>query len=233
MSPLGRPVYWRGSGPTVIVLHELNGLSPGAFDFAANLAASGFKVHLPLLFGHPCQDSSFLGYLESCLREFACSSVSDTGKAGAYVKKLVGELGSSVPALAVVGMCLTGAFPLETLFPGTKVRAAVMSQPALPFGSGAKQRSVGVSEAQMKAARDSKVPILGLRFKKDTICTCERFKYLQLYFGQQFAKLELDAPDHFHATWTHRLHAVLTGDFGAQKEKGRTCVREFLHKHLD
>jgi hypothetical protein len=45
----------------------------------------------------------------------------------------------------VIGMCLPGGLPLNVIA-NPKVRAAVMSQPAIPFGGQDKQKNVGVSE---------------------------------------------------------------------------------------
>ncbi len=49
-------VFWTGDGSPVLVLHELPGLSPAALRFGRRLAARGFRVYLPLLFGEPGQD---------------------------------------------------------------------------------------------------------------------------------------------------------------------------------
>ena len=228
----GRCVYSQiGKGPPVILLHELNGLSPGCIDFGAELVAAGFTVHMPLLFGHAPMDDAFLGYFEACLGMFSCSSGEAVAKPGEWLRRFIDEIGPADGAAAnisVIGMCLTGALPLETQL-GSKVRAIVMSQPALPFGGGEKQRSVGVSDVWLEKAKQSGVPMLGLRYMEDTICTCERFTYLKLRFGDQFTCLEYHGPDHFKTTLTHRLHAVLTGTFDdAVKKKARATVIGFL-----
>jgi len=40
-----------GSGPAVLVLHEIPGLHPGVIDFARRLIVAGYTVYLPSLFG--------------------------------------------------------------------------------------------------------------------------------------------------------------------------------------
>ena len=61
-------VYERGSSDKIVVLlHELNGLSPGCIDLGVQLVDHGFRVFMPLLFGHPTQDSVLLGTIQSCL----------------------------------------------------------------------------------------------------------------------------------------------------------------------
>src|SRR5258708_38411377 len=65
-----RPVYKRGAGPAVIVIHEMPGLHPLVVRFADRVAAAGMPVYLPKLFGqagrpadHPLGPSPMLGGL--------------------------------------------------------------------------------------------------------------------------------------------------------------------------
>ena len=51
--PYTRPVYRRGSGPAVIIIHEVPALHTLVIDFADRLAASGMTVICPSLFGTP------------------------------------------------------------------------------------------------------------------------------------------------------------------------------------
>ena len=44
-------VFRLGSGPPVIVLHELFGAGPALFRFAHRVADEGFEVYVPILFG--------------------------------------------------------------------------------------------------------------------------------------------------------------------------------------
>src|SRR6185312_9663410 len=68
-----REVYRRGSGPAVIVIHEMPGLHPVVVEFADRVAAAGMTVFLPVLFGvpgrpatHPASALTMLGGL--CVR---------------------------------------------------------------------------------------------------------------------------------------------------------------------
>ena len=45
------PVYVRGSGPGVLLLHELPGMVPQCVELARLIAQRGFTVFMPLLFG--------------------------------------------------------------------------------------------------------------------------------------------------------------------------------------
>ena len=51
--PYTRPVYRRGSGPAVIIIHEIPGLHPLVVRFADHVAAAGMTVFCPSLFGTP------------------------------------------------------------------------------------------------------------------------------------------------------------------------------------
>lgn len=48
-----RPVYRRGRGPGVLVIHEIPGITPEVAAFARSVADAGFDVALPVLFGTP------------------------------------------------------------------------------------------------------------------------------------------------------------------------------------
>ena len=51
--PWTRPVFRRGDGPAVIVIHEIPGLHPQVVAFADRLVEAGMTVFLPSLFGTP------------------------------------------------------------------------------------------------------------------------------------------------------------------------------------
>jgi hypothetical protein len=129
-------------------------------------------------------------------------------------------------------MCETGSFPLATMKKGSKVKAVVLSQPAIPFSKD-RQNDAGIAPTTMDQAKGSGTPILYFRFKKDTISTAARYDYLLKYFGSQ--QLEghcLDGPSDFHPTWDHRLHAVLTGPFGDIREYARRTTIQFFKDRL-
>ena len=45
------PTYRKGQGPAVVVIHEIPGITPDVIAFADEVAAAGFTVVLPHLFG--------------------------------------------------------------------------------------------------------------------------------------------------------------------------------------
>ena len=48
-----RTVYRKGTGPGVIVIHEIPGITPTVIAFAEEVVAAGFTVVMPQLFGRP------------------------------------------------------------------------------------------------------------------------------------------------------------------------------------
>ncbi|MEK7411423.1 MAG: dienelactone hydrolase family protein, partial [Actinomycetota bacterium] len=43
--------YFRGSGPGVVIVHEIPGITPSVARFANDVVAAGFTVVMPLLVG--------------------------------------------------------------------------------------------------------------------------------------------------------------------------------------
>jgi dienelactone hydrolase len=47
------PTYRKGSGPGVILIHEIPGITPEVIGFAEELVAAGYTVVMPHPFGRP------------------------------------------------------------------------------------------------------------------------------------------------------------------------------------
>src|SRR3984893_7803687 len=56
--PWTRKVFWRGTGPAVIIIHEIPGLNPLVVRFADRIADAGMTVYLPSLFRQPGRPAS-------------------------------------------------------------------------------------------------------------------------------------------------------------------------------
>jgi hypothetical protein len=61
-------VFRGGSGPAVLVLHEIPGLHPGVIDFARRLIAAGYSVYLLSLYGGPAAPAKGREIAPSILR---------------------------------------------------------------------------------------------------------------------------------------------------------------------
>ena len=59
------PTYRRGTGPAVIVIHEIPGLTPLVAKFANEVVDRGFTVIMPSLVGTPAKGPSNLYMLQS------------------------------------------------------------------------------------------------------------------------------------------------------------------------
>src|SRR5258708_40253570 len=66
-------VYDLGStGPDVILLHELPGLSFDTVTLARKLTGEGYAVHVPLIFGKFSDNDATQEGFRKCLNEFNC-----------------------------------------------------------------------------------------------------------------------------------------------------------------
>ena len=238
-----RPVYRRGSGPGVVVMHEIPGIHPGVAAFAARVADAGFSVAMPLMFGTPGKPVSTGYILEQMLhvcisREFrllaARESSPITNWLRALCRNLHAELGGK--GIGAIGMCLTGNFALA-LMVDEAVMAPVLSQPSLPFPFGKSRRAgLHVSDEDLAIARRRNVPVLGLRFTQDRACPGERFDRLRAEFGDLFEAVEIDSSKGNAFGIPQDAHSVLTLHFvdqdGHPTKKALDRVLAFFRERL-
>jgi dienelactone hydrolase len=239
------PVYRAGTGPAVIVIHEIPGIHPGMLDFARRLLQAGYTVYLPSLFGRPGQPASTGAVLGSILRvcvsrEFAVLADRTSPVVGwlrALATTAHRECGG--PGVGAVGMCLTGGFALAMAVEPA-VLAPVVSQPGLPAPLTARKRAaVGLDPAdlaQVKARTHQGLCVLGLRFSADRGCPAERFQRLRRELGGAFEAIEVgSSPGNPYGIPT-RAHAVLTVDLvdepGHPTRAALERVQEFLDQRL-
>ncbi len=133
--PWTRQVFRRGSGPAVIVIHEIPGIHPLVIRFADRVAAAGHTVFLPSLLGKPGKPVA-VGYAISSMiaaicirREFnfwaADRSSPIVDWLRALARKAHEECGG--PGVGAVGMCFSGGFALAMMTEPTVI-APVLSQ---------------------------------------------------------------------------------------------------------
>jgi dienelactone hydrolase len=214
-----RPVFKRGAGPAVIVIHEMPGLHPLMVRFADRVAEAGMTVYLPSLFGTPGRPVSAgygLGVMLKAIcisREFhvwssnASSPIVDWLRA--LARKALAECGGR--GVGAVGMCFTGGFALAMMTEPAVV-APVMSQPSLPMGRKGRA-ATDASPAEIACIKrrleDEDLSVMGLRFRGDPFVPEERFVALKAMFGERFEAVELEASDAAH-TGGMAAHSVLT-----------------------
>jgi dienelactone hydrolase len=217
-----RHVYRRGTGPAVIIIHEIPGLHPLVVRFADRVAAAGHTVFLPTLFGQPGRPVS-TGYILSSMLKAICVqrefTVWAAGKSSpivdwlrALARQVHKECGG--PGVGAVGMCFTGGYALA-MMTDPSVIAPVLSQPSMPAPINARNRaSIDASPEEIaivkKRLEDEDLSILALRFNGDPAVPPERFDYLRSCFGSRCETIELNPADAAPSPDGRAPHSVLT-----------------------
>lgn len=215
-----RPVFRAGTGPAVIVMTEVPGITPEVARFAQWVVDAGFTVFMPQFIGTPMKPvtaglaaRTMLGL---CInREFRLLAAHQSSPLVDWMRALArhahAECGG--PGVGAVGMCLTGNFALSMML-DAPVLAAVLSQPSLPVGLTRDRRCALHASPREIAAAHEKIDeqgarIMGLRFHSDPLCPPERFERLREEFGSAFEGIELD-PKCANPKALKPAHSVLT-----------------------
>lgn len=228
-----RPVYRRGVGPAVIIIHEIPGLHPLVVRFADRVAAAGMTVFLPSLFGEagrPVTTGYGLSVMFSAMcirREFSAWSAGKSSPIVDWLRALARKAHSECGGRGVgaVGMCFTGGYALAMMTEPAVV-APVLSQPSMPMPMGV-ERSAGIDASPDEIAcakrrfEDEGLSMLGLRFKSDRFVPDARFATYRREFGAKFEAIELEDQD--AAPAERPPHSVLTIHL---KETGPTKAAE-------
>jgi dienelactone hydrolase len=215
-----RVVYRTGSGPAVIVVSEMPGITPAVATFARTVADAGLTAVVPHLFGHDGR-SPTIGYTVGSLTR-ACISKEFTVLATGRTSPVIDWLRALArqehhlcggPGMGAVGMCFTGGFALGMMVDDVVV-APVLSQPSLPFPiTAAQRRDLGLSEGDVRRVQERAVAgcqVLGLRFTGDRASPPARFEHLRELLGDAFIGVELDSsPGNPHGH-PRAAHSVLT-----------------------
>ncbi len=217
-----RPIYRAGSGPAVIVISELPGITPRVADFGRTVVGSGLTAVMPHLFGQDGRPPS-AGYITSSIAR-ACISREFTVMAAGRTSPIIGWLRALArdehrrcggPGVGVVGMCFTGGFALGMMVDDAVV-APVLSQPSLPFPLSRRLRTdVGLSTPDLARVVERAAAgtcVLGFRFTGDRASPPERFAHLRALLGEGFIGVELDSSPGNPFGHRKGAHSVLTED---------------------
>src|SRR4051794_41089252 len=155
-----RPVYRAGSGPGLIVLHEMPGLHPLVVDFGRRLVDAGYTVFMPSLFGRPGEPFA-TGPLVRALAEVCVSRefrllADRTPRVVTWLRALANHAHAECggPGVGAIGMCFTGGFALAMAVEPAVV-APVLSQPSLPGGlTAAKRAALDLDPADLERIRE-------------------------------------------------------------------------------
>ncbi len=232
-----RDVYTLGSGPAVIVIAEIPGITPKVADFGRKVAAIGCTAVLPRLFGTAGKDPSAAYAIQSIVpacvsKEFAAFAAGRTSPVTVWLRALAADMHKQCggPGVGVVGMCFTGGFALAMMVDDV-VLAPVLSQPSLPIGlSQRKKRDIGISSDDLARIKERDVCVLGLRFTGDPVVPAERFETLRRELGDRFIAVELDSSKGNPYGHPKNAHSVLTEHL---QDREGTPTRAALDQVLD
>ncbi|MGI5205955.1 dienelactone hydrolase family protein [Spirillospora sp. CA-108201] len=188
-----KTVYVAGTGPAVVLMPEMPGISPDVLRLARWVRDAGFTVHVPSLFGrdgaHPTVEDGERIVRRACVSaEFRAFAGGGTSPVTAWLRGLArhahAECGG--PGVGAVGLCFTGNFAL-TMALEPAVIASVVNHPSLPLDDPA-ALELGDDDARAvkeRVARDG-LTVLAYRFDDDRWCTGRRFAAYQALLGDAF-----------------------------------------------
>lgn len=211
------PTYRKGSGPGVIVIHEIPGITPKVIGFADEVVDAGFTVVLPHLFGTPGAPMSPVALAKVlprvCVsREFTTMATGETSPVATWLRDLARTLHAELggPGVGALGMCFTGGFALAMMV-DTAVVAPVLAQPSLPFPVGKRRAAeLNLSPADLTVVKERAAAgcqVLGLRYAKDA-AVGTRFDTLSRELGDAFLHVDLDGKGHSTVTEHRSQEAV-------------------------
>ena len=224
--------YRKGSGPGVIVIHEVPGITPSVAAFAEEVVERGFTVVMPDLVGTPGKPVSvpytLTSFAKMCVsKEITAWALNRTTPLTPWLRALARRLHDEVggPGVGAVGMCFSGGFALGMMVDDIMI-APVLSQPSFPMprGRGEASGNLGLSpddEAAVIERAEHGCQVLGLRFTGDRMVGT-RFDTLREKLGDAFIAVELPS-----SSWQD--HSVLTEQ---RDEPSVQRVLDFLAEKL-
>ena len=241
-------VHVAGSGPAVIVMAEMPGISPHVARFSRWVRDAGFSVYMPSLFGRDgavpnveegtailqrvCVSAEFRAFAN---KKGANQSSPVTRWLRALARLAHAECGG--PGVGAIGMCFTGNFAL-TMMLEPSMLAPVLSQPSLPFDDPA---GLEIAPDELVTVRQrleqEDLSVLAYRFEGDRYCKAERFAAYAAALGDRFvarilpdsaARLEGLAPFFEHVVASP--HSVVTAHLIDEAGQPTVAARdEILH----
>lgn len=199
------PTYRKGTGPGVIVVHEVPGLTPKVAAFGEEVVEAGFTVVMPSLFGTPGAPMSGRSVARAmaqvCIsREFTKLATGQTTPVAGWLRSLARSLHAELggPGVGALGMCFTGGFALAMMVDDA-VAAPVLCQPSAPFTLGKTRKAdVNLSPADLDVVRErvrGGCSVLGIQYASDPL-TGTRFDTLDRELGEGFLRVDLPGKGH-------------------------------------
>jgi len=186
-------VHVTGTGPAVIVMTEMPGISPHVARFSRWVRDAGFTVYMPSLFGRdgavPNVGEGTAVFQRACVSaEFRAFAGKGSSPVTQWLRSLArlahGECGG--PGVGAIGMCFTGNFAL-TMMLEPSLLAPVLSQPSLPFDDPA---GLEIGPDELVAVRErlerDDLTVMAYRFEGDQFCRAQRFAAYAEALGDRF-----------------------------------------------
>jgi dienelactone hydrolase len=186
-------VHVAGSGPAVIVMAEMPGISPHVARFSRWVRDAGFAVYMPSLFGPdgavPGAEEGMAVFQRACVSaEFRAFAANQSSPVTRWLRALARlahqECGG--PGVGAIGMCFTGNFALAMMLESSML-APVLSQPSLPLKN---PTGIEIGPDEIAAVRqrleEEDLTVLAFRFEGDRFCTAQRFAAYAEALGDRF-----------------------------------------------
>lgn len=244
-----KAVYVGGSGPAVVLMPEMPGISPDVLRLARWIRDAGFTIYLPSLFGtdgaYPTAEDGVKVVRRACVSaEFRAFAGGGTSPVTGWLRGLARQAHAACggPGVGAIGLCFTGNFALTmTLEPA--VVAAVLNHPSLPLDD---PGGLEISDADSRGVRErverDGLTVLAYRFDNDRWCTGQRFAAYQALLGDAFDGRVLPGdsanpdPPPFFRDVVGTPHSVVTAHFvdseGHPTVRAREEIIAFLTRRL-
>ncbi len=249
LNEIAKRVYVAGTGPAVIVMTEMPGISPHVARFARWVRDAGFTVFMPSLFGRdgavPTTEEGKAVFQRACVSaEFNALKRDASSPVTQWLRALARQAHEECggPGVGAIGMCFTGNFAL-TMMLEPAMLAPVLSQPSLPLGD---PGGIEIAPAEAAAVRErlerEDLTVLAYRFEGDQFCQAQRFAAYSAALGERFVGRVLpdsaannDVPP-FFAEVVKNPHSVVTAhlidEAGQPTIKARNEILSFFAARL-
>lgn len=236
-------VWVAGSGPAVIVMTEMPGISPHVARFARSVREAGFTVYMPHMFGkdgaNPKMPGALLTIIGGCIsREFRAFQANASSPVTQWLRALAafahGECGGK--GVGAIGMCFTGNFALSMMLEKS-VLAPVLAQPSLPLNDPAGMHIAPEELAAVKARMEAEdLTVRAYRFEGDKFCKAARFAAYEAALGDRFEGRVLPDSSARPNTQMKNPHSVVTlhliDEEGEPTRAARDEILDFFRMRL-
>lgn len=238
-----------GTGPAVIVMTEMPGISPHVARFSRWVRDAGFTIYMPSLFGRDgalvSADEGAAIFKRACISaEFRAFAANESSPVTQWLRALARlahqECGG--PGVGAIGMCWTGNFAVSMMLESAML-APVVCQPSLPLND---PDGIEISPDEIEIVRQrlerEDLTVLAYRFEGDAFCKAQRFAAYSEKLGERFVARVLpdsaantDVPPFFakHVTTPHSVvTAHLIDEVGQPTLAARDEILAFFCQRL-